>query len=78
MRNSIEDTEKIGDKLSESDQSTIKEAVEDALSWLSSNPEATKDEYQDKLKEIEKVCNPIMAKIYEGAGHEDYGSHDDL
>lgn len=78
MRNSIEDTEKVGDKLSEGDKSTIKDAVEDALSWLSSNPEATKDEYQDKLKEVEKICNPIMAKIYESAGQEDAGAHDDL
>jgi heat shock protein 5 len=80
MRNSIEDEEKLADKLSESDKSSIKEAIDDALSWLTSNPDASKEEYQDKLKEMEKTCNPIISKIYQqsGGSGEEFDSHDEL
>jgi heat shock protein 5 len=45
MKNSIEDSEKLADKLSDDDKETINEAIEDAQSWLSSNPEASKEDY---------------------------------
>ena len=78
MRNSIEDSDKLGDKLDAEDKNTISEAIEDALSWLGSNPDASTEEYQDKLKEVEQICNPIITKIYQQAGSEDYGPHDEL
>ncbi|OMJ81976.1 hypothetical protein SteCoe_17463 [Stentor coeruleus] len=78
MKNSIEDSEKLADKLSESDKETIKEAVDDAVSWLSSNTDASKEAYQDKLKEIEKICNPIVSKVYKGAEDSYDGEHDEL
>lgn len=40
----------------------------EVISWLDKNQTAEKDEYEHQLKEIEKVCNPIMAKLYQGAG----------
>jgi heat shock protein 5 len=64
MKNSIEDSEKLADKLSDDDKETINEAIDDAQSWLASNPEASKEDYQDKLKEVEKICNPIVSKVY--------------
>ncbi|MBN3286500.1 HSP70 protein, partial [Polyodon spathula] len=27
---------------------------------------ADKEEYEHQLKELEKVCNPIMSKLYQG------------
>ena len=76
MRNSLEDTEKLADKLSEEDKSTISNAVENTLTWLMENPEASKEDYQDKLNEIEDVCNPIISNLYDSTGS-DY-AHDDL
>lgn len=29
---------------------------------------AEKDEYEHQQKELEKVCNPIITKLYQGAG----------
>ena len=78
MKNSIEDSEKLADKLSDEDKETIKEAIEDTLSWIGSNTDASKDAYQDKLKEIEKICNPIVSKFYKGAQESDDGEHDEL
>ena len=78
MKNSIEDSEKLADKLSDSDKETIKEAIDDALSWLSSNTDASKEAYQDKLKEVEKVCNPIVSKVYKDSQDSYDGEHDEL
>ena len=56
------------DKVSESDRDMIVEKCKEALSWLEENPEASKDEYERKQKELEGVCNPVITKLYQGAG----------
>ncbi|CDY40360.1 BnaA10g27080D [Brassica napus] len=35
------------------------------------------DEFEDKMKELESICNPIIAKMYQGAGGEAAGMDDD-
>merc|ERR1712070_604437 len=45
-----------------------KNAVEDAITWLDGNQTAEVDEFEDKLKELEGVCNPIISKMYQNAG----------
>ena len=67
MRNQIEDKEKLGGKIDDDDKTTIEDAVKEALEWLDENPQATAEEYKDKLKELEGVTNPIVTKLY-GAG----------
>jgi len=67
MRNSIND-EKLKDKLEASDKETIETAINDATSWLDANQLAEKEEFEAKQKELEAVCNPIMMKVYQGAG----------
>jgi len=68
MRNSIEDEEKLGGKLSEQDKETIEEAINEVIEWLDDNTEATKEEYDAKLNEIEAICNPIVSEIYQASG----------
>jgi len=67
MRNSIND-EKLKDKIDAADKETIEKAINDATSWLDSNQSAEKEEFEAKQKELEGVCNPIMMKVYQGAG----------
>nr|P24629.1 RecName: Full=Heat shock cognate 70 kDa protein 1 [Solanum lycopersicum]CAA37970.1 heat shock protein cognate 70 [Solanum lycopersicum] len=67
MRNTVKD-EKIGSKLSSDDKKKIEDAVDQAISWLESNQLAEVDEFEDKMKELEGICNPIIAKMYQGAG----------
>ncbi|KAJ7977113.1 Heat shock cognate 70 kDa protein [Quillaja saponaria] len=69
MRNTIKD-EKIGAKLSPDDKKKIEDAIEQAIQWLDSNQLAEADEFEDKMKELESLCNPIIAKMYQGAGGE--------
>jgi len=47
MRNTIEDPEKLADKLDEDDLDIIKEALEEAREWLDSNHDADKEDFDD-------------------------------
>merc|ERR1712146_381671 len=67
MRNSIND-EKLRDKIDAADKETIEKAINDTTSWLDANQMAEKEEFEAKQKELEAVCNPIMMKVYQGAG----------
>lgn len=85
VRNSINDDEKLGSKISEDDKSTIEDAIKDAIDWLEQNSLAEKDEFDEKYKEVEKVVQPIFGKLYGGAqahhgagGDEDMPDHDEL
>src|ERR1035441_1566611 len=52
MRNTIEDKEKLADRIEDDDKDTIKEALSDATDWLSSNEDAERDDYESKLKDL--------------------------
>ncbi|CAM8998893.1 unnamed protein product [Rhodiola kirilowii] len=65
MRNTIKD-DKIGGKLDAGDKQKIEKAVDEAIEWLDRNQLAEVDELEDKLKELEGLCNPIIAKMYQG------------
>ena len=67
MRNTVKD-EKIVGKLSGPDKQAIEKAVEDTIGWLEGNQLAEVEEFEDKLKELEGICNPIIAKMYQGGG----------
>jgi heat shock protein 5 len=69
MKNTIEDPEKLGKKIDESDKKTIKESLKEAQEWLDSNASADKEAFEDQLKEIQSTCDPIISKIYKEAGH---------
>ena len=80
MRNTINDSDKLGDKIDEEDKETIEEAVTATIDWLDENPDADAEEYQEKQQELEEVCNPIVTKLYQEAGGgedgEDFGDDD--
>merc|ERR1711917_61958 len=67
MKQTVED-DKVKDKISDSDRKMINDKCDEAIKWLDMNQTAEKDEYADKQKELEKVCTPIITKMYQGAG----------
>ncbi|KAI6005502.1 heat shock protein HSS1 [Pisolithus albus] len=67
LRNSIND-EKLAGKFDPADKTKLESAISDTISWLDSSQEASKEEYEDKQKELEAVANPIMQKLYGAAG----------
>ncbi|CAG9832111.1 unnamed protein product [Diabrotica balteata] len=56
-----------GDKLSFEDKSAVERECESCLKWLDNNTLADKEEYEDKQKELTRVCSPIMTKLYQGS-----------
>ncbi|GAA6017668.1 hypothetical protein JCM10207_001244 [Rhodosporidiobolus poonsookiae] len=66
LRSSIEGDFK--DKLDASDKESLEKAISETISWLDASAEASKEEYEEKQKELEAVANPIMAKAYGAAG----------
>ena len=65
MRNTVRD-EKIASKLLPEDKKKIEDAIGDAIKWLDGNQLAENEEFEDKMKELENICNPIISKMYQG------------
>merc|ERR1712194_751765 len=59
---------KIKDKFEDGDKEKIEAVVKESLEWLDRNQMAEKEEFEAKQKEVEAVANPIMMKVYQGAG----------
>ncbi|CAG5058385.1 unnamed protein product [Parnassius apollo] len=57
-----------GDKLSEADKSTARRECDDALKWLDNNTLADQEEYEHRLKELQRVCSPVMSKMHGVSG----------
>ncbi|KAF2532541.1 hypothetical protein F2Q70_00030230 [Brassica cretica] len=89
MKNQVSDKDKLADKLEADEKEKIEAATKEALEWLDENQNSEKEEYDEKLKEVEAVCNPIITAVYQrtggapGAGgesatEEEDESHDEL
>ncbi|XP_050518885.1 heat shock protein 68-like [Diabrotica virgifera virgifera] len=64
-----------GDKLSAEDKATVERECDSCLKWLDRNTLADKEEYEDKQKELTRICSPIMSKLHQsgGQGNTPYG-----
>jgi L1 cell adhesion molecule like protein len=72
LRNTIRD-EKIAGQLSSGDKEKLEKAVNETISWLDNNQLAEVDEFEDKQKELEGICNPIISRMYQGGAGEGAG-----
>ncbi|XP_034929908.1 luminal-binding protein 4 isoform X1 [Populus alba] len=68
MRSTINDKDKLADKIDSDDKERIETALKEALEWLDDNQNAEKDDYEEKLKEVEEVCDPVIKRVYEKSG----------
>jgi heat shock protein 5 len=69
LKNQLEDEEKgMADNISAEDKKELQDVVDESLDWMDENPEADKEDYDAKQKEVEQVANPIMRNFYAGAG----------
>ncbi|WKY16166.1 hypothetical protein Q1695_001112 [Nippostrongylus brasiliensis] len=59
LKNQVGDKEKLGGKLDADDKKTIEDAVDETISWLESNREAS---------DLEEKVQPIISKLYKDAG----------
>jgi len=67
VKNSVSDPQVSG-KLTPEDKETLEKAVKDSVDWLDHNTTASVEEFDAQRKELEDKVNPIMMKMYQGAG----------
>lgn len=56
------------DKLTEDDKKAVRDKCTTDLAWLDTNTLAEKEEFDDRLKEAQRICSPIMSKLH-GSGN---------
>merc|ERR1719315_216418 len=76
-KNQLSDKEKLGGKLSEDEQSKIEEVINEKIAWLEENQDASADDLKAQKKEMEDIVQPIIAKLYQGAGPPPEGGEED-
>ncbi|THF98623.1 hypothetical protein TEA_020691 [Camellia sinensis var. sinensis] len=77
MKSNINDKDKLADKIDSDDKEKIESTLKEALEWLDDNQNAEKDEFEEKMKELEAVCNPVIKQVYEKSGGSSTDSEDD-
>jgi len=65
--------ENIQNQLTDDEKKLITDALDSALSFSEANPNATKEEYNAKKKELEDIIQPIMTRLYSQGGGEQGG-----
>merc|ERR1711907_612726 len=73
--------QKLSDNISDDEKETIEKALEDANEWLDDHQDAEKEDFDEKLKEVQGVCSPIISKVYQesgGAPGGDFGGGEDV
>ncbi|XP_077543721.1 heat shock protein 70 B2-like [Haemaphysalis longicornis] len=56
------------EKLDAADKQKVLSKCEEVISWIDRNTLAEKEEYDDKMKDMQQVCTPIMTKLHQSAG----------
>ncbi|CAI0399611.1 unnamed protein product [Linum tenue] len=89
MKSTVGDGNGVGGKIGEEEKEKVERVLKEALEWLEENEGvAGKDDYDEKLKEVEDVCNPVIKGVYEqqqqqsgrndGEDDDEEGSYDEL
>ncbi|XP_050681646.1 heat shock protein 68-like isoform X5 [Leptidea sinapis] len=65
VRQALDDA---GAKLSEQDKDSARRECDEALKWLENNSLADKEEYEHRLKELQRTCTPLMTKLHGQGG----------
>ena len=53
------------DKFTEEDKNSIQDKIKEVQEWYDDNMEASKEDYEEKQKELELVFSPIMMRVYQ-------------
>lgn len=54
------------ERLTPDERKVVTDKCAAVLGWLDSNSLAEKEEFEDKLKELQKECAPVMLKLHQG------------
>ncbi|CAL4926932.1 unnamed protein product [Urochloa decumbens] len=67
MRAAVKD---VAGKVGEEDRERMEAALAEALEWLEEHDGAAagKEDYEEKLRDVEEVCGPVIKQVYEKSG----------
>ncbi|GMJ11774.1 luminal binding protein [Hibiscus trionum] len=77
MKSSMDEKDKVADKIDSEEKERIENSLKEAVEWLDDNQNGEKEDFEEKLKEVEAVCNPIIKQVYERSGGSSGGAADD-
>merc|ERR1712008_434749 len=67
LKKTLENKEKgVSDAITPEDKKELQDIIDETLDWMDENPEADKEDYDEKQKEVENISNPIMRKFDAG------------
>ncbi|TDL24716.1 heat shock protein 70 [Rickenella mellea] len=66
LHNSLND-DKLKHKFEAADKTELEMAIDETISWLDASQDGSKEEYEEKQKELESVANHIMQKMHRTA-----------
>jgi len=91
LKSQLDEEGKLAKVVSEEDKEQIEEAVNEVIEWISENPDAEKEDFDEKKTELEEIVTPILQNYqdqFQGAGgdagddedwdEEDLPDHDEL
>ncbi|KAK3017237.1 hypothetical protein RJ639_005525 [Escallonia herrerae] len=77
MKSTVGDSDKLADRIDSDDKEKIESALKDALQWLDDNQQAEKDDFDEKMKELEDLLNPVINEAYAKHGASQDEDNDD-
>ncbi|KAL7103467.1 hypothetical protein ACP275_08G181000 [Erythranthe tilingii] len=76
MKSTIND--KLADKIEGVDKEEIERALNEASEWMDENQSAEKEDLDERMKELESVCNPVIEKAYNKTSGGDFEDEDEM
>ncbi|XP_017005658.2 heat shock 70 kDa protein cognate 1 [Drosophila takahashii] len=67
LRSTLDD-DQLRSRISPADRETIQQHSSETISWLDANQLAERQEFEHKQQELERICSPIITRLYQGAG----------
>ena len=68
LKNALEEERKI----SPEDKKELEDIIDENIDWVEVNPDADKEDYVEKRKEVERIANPIMKQMYASGDKDDF------
>jgi len=67
LRSTLDD-EQLSSRFSPADRETIQQRSSETIAWLDANQLAERQEFEHKQQELERICSPIITRLYQGSG----------
>jgi len=79
LKTQLGDNDGLGGKINEDDKKTILSTIKETTDWIEEHgSDASTEDFEEKLAEVQSVVNPITSKLYSGDAPRPSGDDDDV